>query len=133
MKTTTTMCPRKGTTPPQKTRTMMSRPRKTQRQEVSCAPSRPMKMMMETTAGTLMTESTTTMAPPAMIVPEMTAATAIAVMTMVMSTLSLQSSATSSQAPTSGRLASMYQADRLALGVIGPSHVMTFFMNEISF
>jgi hypothetical protein len=100
----------------------MSRSRKTQRQEVSCAPSHPMKTTMESTA---------TMAPPATIVPEMTAA----VMMMVMLARSLQSSATSSQAPTGGRLASMYQADRLALGAIGPSLVITFlfFMNEISF
>jgi hypothetical protein len=54
---------------------------------------------------------------------------------MVMSARFLQSSTASSQAPTGGRLASMYQADRLALGAIGPSLVMTpsFFMNEISF
>jgi hypothetical protein len=45
----------------------------------------------------------------------------------------LQSTAASSQAPTGGRLASMYQANRLALWAIGPSFVMTFFMNEISF
>jgi hypothetical protein len=100
----------------------MSRLRKTRRQEVSCALSHPMK----TTVGTLTMESTMMMAPPAMIVSEMTAATAIAVMTMVMSVQFLQSSAASSQAPTGGRLASMYQADRLALGAIGPSLVMTF-------
>jgi hypothetical protein len=90
---------------------------------------------MKTTAGTTMTESTAMMAPPATIVPEMTAATVAAVMTMVMLMWSLQSSVVSSQAPTSGRLASMYQADRLALGAINPSLVMTFlfFMNEISF
>jgi hypothetical protein len=90
---------------------------------------------MEMTAGTPMTESTVTMAPPATIVPETMAAMTAAVITMVMSAWSLQSSAASSQAPTGGRLASMYQADRLALGAIDPSLVMTFlfFMNEISF
>jgi hypothetical protein len=56
-------------------------------------------------------------------------------MVMVMSAWFHQSSTASSQAPTGGRLASMYQADRLALGAIDPSLVMTpsFFMNEISF
>jgi hypothetical protein len=81
------------------------------------------------------TESMATMAPPAMIVLEMTTPTTAAVMTMVMLARSLQSSAASSQAPTGGRLALMYQADRLALGAIDPSLVMTFlfFTNEISF
>jgi hypothetical protein len=106
----------------------MSRLRKTRRQEVSCAPAHPMKMTMETIAGTPMMESTTTMAPLAMIVSETTAAMTAAVMVMVMSARFLQSSASSSQAPTGGRLASMYQADRLALGVIGPSLVMTPFL-----
>jgi hypothetical protein len=134
MKTTTAMCSGKGTTPPRKRTTMTSRPRKTRWQEVSCAPGHPMKMLMETTAGTLTTESTATMAPPATLVPKMTAATIAAVMMMAMSVRFFQSSAASSQAPTGGRLASMYQADRLALGAIGPSLVMTpsFFMNEIS-
>jgi hypothetical protein len=59
-------------------------------------------------------------------VPKTTSAMAAAVMTMVMSVWSLQSSAASSQTPTGGRLASMYQTDRLALGAIGPSFVMTF-------
>jgi hypothetical protein len=62
--------------------------------------------------------------PPVMIVPETMAATAAVVMMMVMSARFLQSSATSSQAPTSGRLASMYQADSLALGAIAPPLVM---------
>jgi hypothetical protein len=133
--TTTTMCPGKGTTPPRNRRTMTSRPRKTRRHEVSCTPSRLMKTTMEMTAGTPMTESTVMMAPPATIVPEMMAAMTASVITMVMSAWSLQSSVASSQAPTGGRLASMYQADRLALGAIDPSLVMTFlfFMNEISF
>jgi hypothetical protein len=43
-----------------------------------------------------------------------------------------QSSATSSQAPTGGRLVSMYKADRLALGAIDSSFVMTSFMNKMS-
>jgi hypothetical protein len=94
-----------------------------------------MKTMIEMTVGTPTMESTMTMAPPATIVPEMMAVTAAVVMMMVMSAWFLQSSAASSQAPTGGRLASMYQADRLALGAIGPSLVMapSFFMNEISF
>jgi hypothetical protein len=130
MKTTTMMCHGKGTTPPQKRRMMTSQPRKTQWQEVSCAPGRPMK----TTAGTPMMESTAMMAPPAMIVQETTTTMAAAVMTMVMSARFLQLSTTCSPAPTGGRLALMYQADRLALRAIGPSLVMTpFFMNEISF
>jgi hypothetical protein len=93
-----------------------------------------MKMTMEMMAETPTTESMAMMAPPAMIVPKMMAVTAAAVMTMVILAQFLQSSAASSQAPTGGRLASMYQVDRLALGVIGPSLVMTpsFFMNEIS-
>jgi hypothetical protein len=104
----------------------MGRPRKTRRQEVSYAPGHPFKTTME---------STVMMAPPAMIVPEKTATTAAAVMMMVMSAWLLQSRTACSQAPTGGRLASMYQADRLALWAIGPSLVMTpsFFMNEISF
>jgi hypothetical protein len=94
-----------------------------------------MKMTMETTVGTPTTESTVMMAPPATIVSETTAAMAAALMTMVMLAWFLQSSVASSQAPTGGRLASMYEADRLDLGAIGPSLVMTpsFFMNEISF
>jgi hypothetical protein len=112
-----TMGPGKGTTPPRKRRTTMSRPRKTRWQEVSCAPGRPMKMTMDTTSGT-----------------PMMAATAAAVMTMAMSAQFLQSSAASSQAPTGGRLASMYQADRLALGALGPSLVMTpSFFYEFNF
>jgi hypothetical protein len=75
---------------------------------------------MKTTAGTPTMESTATMAPPATTVPETTVATAAAVMMMVMSARFLQSCAASSQAPTGGRLALMYQADRLALGAIGP-------------
>jgi hypothetical protein len=98
----------------------MSQPRKTRRQEVSCTPGCPMKMTMETMAGTPTTESTATMAPPAMIVLETTTAMAVAMMMMVMSARFLQSSVASSQAPTGGRLASMYQADRLALGAIDP-------------
>jgi hypothetical protein len=94
-------------------------------QEVSCASGRSMKTTMETMAGTLMTESTATMAPPATIVLETTTATAAVVMMMEMSVRFLQSSTASSQAPTGGRLASMYQANRLALVVIGPSLVMT--------
>jgi hypothetical protein len=43
-----------------------------------------------------------------------------------------QSSAASSQAPTGGRLVSMYQADRLALRAIDSSSIMTSFMNKIS-
>jgi hypothetical protein len=43
-----------------------------------------------------------------------------------------QSSAASSQAPTSGRLVLMYQADRFALGAFDSSFVMTSFMNKIS-
>jgi hypothetical protein len=43
-----------------------------------------------------------------------------------------ESSAASSQAPTGGRLVSMYQANRLALGAIDSSFVMTSFMNKIS-
>jgi hypothetical protein len=43
-----------------------------------------------------------------------------------------QSRTASSQAPTGGRLVSMYQADRLALGVIDSSFLMTSFMNKIS-
>jgi hypothetical protein len=130
MKTTMMMCHGKGTTPPQKRRMTMSQPRKTQWQEVSCVPGRPMK----TTAGTPMMESTAMMAPPAMIVQETMTTMAAAVMTMVMSARFLQLSTASSPAPTGGRLASMYQADRLALRAIGPSLVMTpFFMNEISF
>jgi hypothetical protein len=85
----------------------------------------PMKTMMEMTAGTPTTESTTIMALPVTIVLETTAATSAAVKTMVTSARFLQSSATSSQAPTGGRLVSMYQADRLALGAIVPSLVMT--------
>jgi hypothetical protein len=78
---------------------------------------------------------TTMMAPPAMIVPETTAVMVAVVMKMVMSVRSLQSSAASSQTPTGGRLASMYEVDRLPLGAISPSLVMTFLfsMNEISF
>jgi hypothetical protein len=83
-----------------------------------------MKMMMEMTAGTPTTESTAMMAPPVTIVPETMVATTTAVMTMVMLARFLQSSAASSQVPTGVRLASMYQADRLALGAIGPSLVM---------
>jgi hypothetical protein len=84
-----------------------------------------MKTMMETTAGIPTTESTAMMDPPEMIVPETMAATAEAVMTMVMLAWFLQSIAASSEAPTGGRLASMYQADRLALGVIDPSLVLS--------
>jgi hypothetical protein len=87
---------------------------------------------MKTTAGSPTTESTVTMASPATMVPETTAATAATAMTMVMSAQFPQSSAASSQAPTGGRLVSMYQADRLALGAIDSSFVMTSFMNEIS-
>jgi hypothetical protein len=43
-----------------------------------------------------------------------------------------RSSAANSQAPTGGRLVSMYEADRLALGAIDSSFVMTSFMNKIS-
>jgi hypothetical protein len=88
-------------------------------------PGRPMKTTMETMVGTSTTESMAMMAPPATIVSETTAATAAAVTMMVMSVWFLQSSTASSQAPTDGMLASMYQADRLALGAIGPSLVMT--------
>jgi hypothetical protein len=80
---------------------------------------------MEMTAGTLTTESTATMAPQATIVSETTVATVAVVMMMVMLVWFLHSGATSYQAPTGGRLASMYQANSLALGVIGPSLVMT--------
>jgi hypothetical protein len=80
MKMTTTLCPRKGTTPPQKRRTTMSRPRRTQRQGVSCAPGR----LTKTTAGTLTTEPTTMMAP------------------LVMTVRFLQSSTVDFHAPTSG-------------------------------
>jgi hypothetical protein len=80
---------------------------------------------MKTTVGTPTTESTTTMAPLATIVLETIAVKAAAVMTIVMLVRFLQSSTTSSQAPTGGRLASMYQANRLALGAISPSLVMT--------
>jgi hypothetical protein len=72
------------------------------------------------------------MASPVMMVPETTTTTVAAVMTMVMSARFPQSSTTSSQAPTGGRLVLMYQADRLALGAID-SFVMTSFMNKISF
>jgi hypothetical protein len=72
------------------------------------------------------------MASLATMVPETTAATAATTMMMVMSARFPQSGAAISQAPTGGRLVSMYQADRLALGVIDSSFVMTFFMNEIS-
>jgi hypothetical protein len=65
-------------------------------------------------------------------VPETTAVTAVVVMTMVMSAQFPQSSAASSRAPTGGRLVSMYQTDRLALGAIDSSFVMTSFMNKIS-
>jgi hypothetical protein len=44
-----------------------------------------------------------------------------------------QLSATSSQAPTGGRLVSMYQADRLALGAIDSSFVMTSFLIKFPF
>jgi hypothetical protein len=84
-----------------------------------------MKTMMEMMVGTPMMESTAMMGPPAMILSETMAATVAAVMMMVVSARFLQSSATSYQAPTGGRLASMYQADRLALGAIGSSLVMT--------
>jgi hypothetical protein len=43
------------------------------------------------------------------------------------------SSAASSQAPTGGRVVSMYHVDRLALGAIDSSFVMTSFINKISF
>jgi hypothetical protein len=72
------------------------------------------------------------MASPATMVPETTSMMAAAAMTMVMLARFPQSSATSSQAPTGGGLVSIYQADRLALGVIDSSFVMIFFfMNEI--
>jgi hypothetical protein len=86
-----------------------------------------MKTTMETMAGTLTMESMATMAPPAMIVLEMTAATVAVAMMMVMSARFLQSSVASSQAPTGGRLASMYQGNRLALGEISSSFVMALF------
>jgi hypothetical protein len=59
-------------------------------------------MMMETMVGTLMMELTAMMAPPVMMVPEMMAATAAAVMTMATSVRFLQSSVVDSQAPTGG-------------------------------
>jgi hypothetical protein len=86
----------------------MSRLRKTRRQEASCALGHPMKTTMK------MMESTVMMASPATMVPETAAALVAAVMMMVMSARFPQSSAASSQAPTGGRLVSMYQADRLA-------------------
>jgi hypothetical protein len=86
MKTTTTMCPGKGTTPPRKRRTAMSRQRKTRWHESSCTPGHPMKMTMKTTAGTPTMESTVTMASPAMMVPKTIAVMMAAAMMMVMST-----------------------------------------------
>jgi hypothetical protein len=128
MKTMTMMCPGKGMTPPWKRTTAMSRPRKTQRQQASYASSR----LMKTTAGTPMMESTTMMASLATMVPETTAATVAATMMMVMSARFPNQAPQVSQAPTGGRLVSMYQADRLALGAIDCSFVMTSFMNKIS-
>jgi hypothetical protein len=69
----------KGTTPPQKRRTTMSRPRKTRRQEACCAPGRPMKTTMKTTTGTPMTESMAMMASPATMALETMAAAAMMV------------------------------------------------------
>jgi hypothetical protein len=59
----------------------MSQLRKTRWHEASCTLGHPMK----TTAETPMTESTATMASPAMMVPKMTATTVAAAMMMVMS------------------------------------------------
>jgi hypothetical protein len=101
----------------------MSRPRKTQRQEASCESGH----LMKTTAGTPTTESTTMMASAVTMVLEVTAA-----MIMVMSVRFPNQAPQVSQAPTGGRLVSMYQADRLALGAIDSSFLMTSFMNKIS-
>jgi hypothetical protein len=95
-------CPEKGTTPPWKRRRMTSRPRRTRRQGVSCAPGCLMKTMTETTVGTLMTEPTVMMAPLVMTVPETTAVTATVSMMMAMSVWFLQSNAVDSQAATGG-------------------------------
>jgi hypothetical protein len=92
MKMTTMMCPRKGTTPPQKRRRMMSQPRRTRRQGVSYAPGHLMKT----------TEATATMAPLVMTVPETMAATTVVAMMMVTLARFLQSSTIDFQAPTGG-------------------------------
>jgi hypothetical protein len=88
-----------GTTPPQKM-TMMSRPRRTWRQGVSCAPGHPTKMTMETMTGTPMTEPIVMMALLVMTVLEMMAATGAAATAMLAQVL--QSSAVGFLAPTGG-------------------------------
>jgi hypothetical protein len=98
----TMTCPGKGTTPPQKRRMMMSRPRRTRRQGVSCTPGHLTKTTMEMTAGTPTMEPTATLAPLVMMVSEMTAATAAAAMMMATLAQFLQSSIIDFQAPTGG-------------------------------
>jgi hypothetical protein len=61
-----------------------------------------MKMMMETTVGTLMTEPTVTVAPLVMTVLETTTAMVATTMMMATSARFLQSSAVDFQAPTGG-------------------------------
>jgi hypothetical protein len=82
---------------------------------------------MKTTVGTPTTESTAMMASAVTMVLEVTAA-----MIMVMSARFPNQAPQVSQAPTGGRLVSIYQADRLALGAINSSFLMTSFMNKIS-
>jgi hypothetical protein len=81
---------------------MTSRPRRTRRQGVSCTPGHLTKTTTETMTGTPTTEPMAMMAPPAMTVPEMMAATVAAFLTMETSVRFLQSSAIDSQAPTGG-------------------------------
>jgi hypothetical protein len=66
-------------------KTTMSRSRKTRRQEAFSASGHPMKTTMKMTVGTPTTESTVTMASPAMKLSETMVATAAAAMMMVMS------------------------------------------------
>jgi hypothetical protein len=83
MKMMTMTCPRKGTNPPRKRRRTTSRPRRTRRQEVSCAPGCLTKMTTETTVGSPMTELMATMDPLVMMVPETMVVTAAATMMML--------------------------------------------------
>jgi hypothetical protein len=71
-----------GTTPPRKRRKTTSQLRRTRRQGVSYVPGRPMKMTMETMAGTPTTEPIVMTVPPVMTALEMMAATGAAATAM---------------------------------------------------
>jgi hypothetical protein len=82
MRTMMTMSLGMGTTLPRKMM-MTSQLRRTQRQGVSCAPGRPMKMTTEMMAGTPMTEPIVMTTLPVTTVLEMMAATGAAVTVML--------------------------------------------------